>query len=88
MTDEQRVAVLEQLNDICPDTFDEGPFAPWKFTALTRNDDRWTLSFENSEGRSSASFTFQGDAVDANGIVAKRWFTRARKALNEWERDR
>ena len=48
--DEHKKAALAHLNEICPDTFDEGEFGPWEFTDLSRDGDEWTLSFSNSEG--------------------------------------
>jgi hypothetical protein len=57
-----------------PDTFDEGSFGPWEFTALSRNGDEWKLSFTNSIGADS-TFEFAGDCVEgAHNAVVSDWF--------------
>lgn len=80
-----KTAALAHLNDICPDTFDEGTFGPWTFTDLTRAGSAWTLSFDNSTGSDAVAFTFDGDCIDANGGVVSDWFEEINKAILDWE---
>ncbi|MBX3216786.1 MAG: hypothetical protein KF850_32425 [Labilithrix sp.] len=85
LTDEQKKQALSHLNEICPDTFDEGEFGPWKFTDLARDGARWTLAFENRDGADRVSFEFAGDCVDDGGIVVTDWFEQINARILEWE---
>lgn len=85
LSDEHKKAALDHLNEICPDTFDEGEFGPWQFTGLSRNGETWTLSFSNSEGGDSVEFTFAGDCVDGSGGVVSDWFEQINTAIIDWE---
>lgn len=76
---------LEHLNEICPDTFDEGEFGPWTFHQLSRQGSRWALSFDNSKGQDCVLFTFEGDCVDEDGVVNDEWFEQASDAISDWE---
>ncbi len=77
---------LAHLNDICPDTFDEGDFGPWKFTDLTREGDQWTLTFNNGEASGDdVEFTFAGSCRDG-GEVDQNWFQQVNAAILVWER--
>ena len=86
LSDEHKKIALAHLNDICPDTFDEGEFGPWKFTDLSRNEDRWTLAFDNCEGGDSVRFTWATDCVNAEGSIVDDWFEQISAAILEWER--
>lgn len=85
LSDAHKQAALAHLNDICPDTFDEGEFGPWTFTDLRRAGDQWTLDFDNAEGSDSVTFPFAGDCVDADGSVVDDWFEQINAAIIEWE---
>ncbi len=78
-----KAAALAQLNDIAPDTFDEGEFGPWTFTDLTREGDEWTLSFDNGEA-DSVTFTHTGDCI-VDGAMSQDWFEQINAAILEWE---
>lgn len=84
-SDDHKKAALSHLNEICPDTFDEGEFGPWTFGDITREGDTWTLAFSNSEGVDSVSFTFAGDCVTESGSVVDDWFEQINSAIIEWE---
>lgn len=85
LSDAHKQAALAHLNDICPDTFDEGEFGPWTFTDLSREGDEWTLDFDNAEGSDAVKFTFAGDCVDDDGITSQDWFEQINAAILEWE---
>ncbi|MEX1365212.1 MAG: hypothetical protein AB1Z98_18945 [Nannocystaceae bacterium] len=87
LSDAHKQAALEHLNEICPDTFDEGEFGPWKFTGLSRKGDEWSLAFENSEGDDGITFTFAGDCVDGSGSVVDEWFEQINSGILEWEQE-
>lgn len=87
LTDAHKQVALAHLNDISPDTFDEGEFGPWTFTGLHREGDEWTLDFDNAEGGDSVTFTFAGDCVDADGTASQDWFEQINAAILEWEND-
>lgn len=87
LSDAHKKAALAHLDDIAPDTFDEGEFGPWTFTGLDREGDEWTLDFDNSEGSDSVTFTFSGDCLDDSGGVVKEWFEEINTALLAWEQD-
>ena len=84
LTDDDREAALAHLNEICPDTFDEGEFAPWTFTGLQRIEDLWTLSFDNANGSDQVEFTYTGGCVD-DGIVTNDGFEAVNTAIQAWE---
>lgn len=85
LSDAHKQAALAHLNDICPDTFDEGDFGPWTFTGLRREGDAWTLDFDNAEGSDAVTFTFAGDCVDEDGGVVQDWFEQINAAIIDWE---
>jgi hypothetical protein len=85
LTEKSKKVALEHLNEICPDTFDEGEFGPWKFTALERDGASWTLSFNNVNGEGSVMFDFDGDCLDAKGIVVSDWFEQINAAILVYE---
>lgn len=85
LTDEHREIGLAHLNEICPDTFDEGEFGPWTFTSLGRKDDAWTLEFDNSAGSDLVEFTYAGGVVDDGGGVSHDWFEQVSAAIQTWE---
>lgn len=85
LSDAHKQAALEHLNEIGPDTFDEGEFGPWKFTDLAREGDQWSLAFENSEGADGITFTFAGDCIDGSDSVVDEWFEQINSGILEWE---
>jgi hypothetical protein len=85
LTEGHKTAALLHLNEICPDTFDEGEFGPWTFTDLTREGDNWTLSFDNSEGSDAVTFRFVGDCVDESSVVVDEWFEQVNSTILDWE---
>ena len=89
LSTEHKTLALKHLNDIAPDTFNEGQFGSWKFTSLRREEDRWNVGFRNSGASDGdvASFTFAGDAVDASGSVSSDWFEALSAAILNWEQD-
>lgn len=87
LSEEHKKIALAHLNDICPDTFDEGEFGPWSFTDLSRDGDNWSLSFDNSEGEDCVAFKWAADCVDEHGGVVQDWFEQINAAILEWESD-
>lgn len=85
LSDTHKEVVLTHLNDICPDTFDEGEFGPWTFTGLTRDGSTWTVSFENALGDESAGFDYDGDCVDERGVVDPDFFEQLSGSISAWE---
>ena len=87
LSPEHKALALAHLNDIAPDTFDEGQFGQWKFSTLQREDDRWNLAFSNtgSSDGDVVSFAFAGDAIDARGSVNPAWFEALSAAVLDWE---
>jgi len=85
LTEQHVQIILAHLNDISPDTFDEGSFGPWNFTGLKRDNDQWTLEFSYAEGDDCVGFTYAGDCVDAEGGVSDEWFDQVNDAILEWE---
>ena len=88
LSEGHKTAALLHLNEICPDTFDEGEFGPWTFTNLSRDGDSWTLSFGNSEGSDSVTFSYAGDCVDdydESSRVISDWFEQINSTILEWE---
>jgi hypothetical protein len=85
LSDAHKQAALAHLNEIAPDTFDEGEFGPWTFTGLRREDDTWVLEFDNAEGADGVRFKYAGDCVDEAGSVADDWFEQINQAILEWE---
>jgi hypothetical protein len=87
LSDSHRQASLAHLNEIAPDTFDEGSFGPWSFTNLRREGAEWTLSFTNADGASRVGFTYEGDCVNASGAIVDEWFEKLNDAIFQWEAD-
>ncbi len=85
LSDEHKKAALSHLNEICPDTFNEGEFGPWTFTDLAREGEEWTLQFNNSEGADLVNFGFSGNCIDDSGGVVDEWFEKINAAIIEWE---
>ena len=88
LSEGHKTAALLHLNEICSDTFDEGEFGPWTFTNLSRDGDSWTLSFGNSEGSDSVTFSYAGDCVDdydESSRVISDWFEQINSTILEWE---
>jgi len=88
LSEAHKTAALLHLNEIGPDTFDEGEFGPWTFTNLSRDGDSWTLSFGNSEGSDSVTFSYAGDCVDdydESSRVISDWFEQINSTILEWE---
>lgn len=79
--------VLAHLNEIAPDTFDEGSFGRWTFTSLRRDADTWALAFTNTGAVDGdlTTFHFAGDCVDADGRVSDAWFEAVNTAVLDWE---
>jgi hypothetical protein len=84
---EHKKSVLDHLNHIAPDTFDEGEFGRWRFSSLAREGSRWRVGFENSGAPDGdvVSFAFEGDCVDEQGIVRSEWFEALNDAVMSWE---
>lgn len=79
-------AALAHLNEICPDTFDEGSFGPWTFTTLSREANTWRLAFSNSTGDDAVRFSFDGACVQGpHNIVNNAWFDAVNAAILVWE---
>jgi hypothetical protein len=87
LAEEHRQIVLAHLNDIAPDTFNEGEFSDWSFPTLKLEGSTWMLAFRNSgtEGSEVVQFSFEGDAVDANGAVQEDWMEALNAAIFGWE---
>ena len=79
-------AALAHLNEICPDTFDEGSFGPWTFTSLTREGNTWRLAFSNSTGDDAVRFTFAEPCVEGpHNSINSNWFEAVNSAILDWE---
>ena len=76
--------VCSWLNELAPDTFDEGEFGEWTFQSIKINDGEWVVEFHNSEGDDSVSFTHSGGAV-VEGVVESSWMDRLNQAILQWE---
>jgi len=63
---------LSELNEIAPDTVDEGDYGPWNFTKLTKKGNTYTLSFTNSEGKDKFVFDFEEPLI-VDGRVNQKW---------------
>lgn len=89
VTPEHKQIVLAHLNDIAPDTFNEGSFHRWRFWGLKREADQWRVNFSNSshEGDEGdgVSFEHAGDCVDADGGIHAEWFEALNAAILRWE---
>jgi hypothetical protein len=85
LSDDHKQAALAHLNEIAPDTFDEGEFGPWTFTGLSREGDTWTLEFDNAEGGDAIGFVFAGNCVEDSGGIVDEWFEQINGAILEWE---
>jgi hypothetical protein len=79
-------AIVDALNDVAPDTFDEGDHGPWTFSKLASKAGRWTLVFEAGGQPGSVSFPFDGHCLDEDGTMATDWYeSGAVPALHAWE---
>lgn len=88
LSEAHKSAALRHLNQICPDTFDEGEFGPWSFIDLERQGEKWTLSFKNGQTDSDdVTFAYAGDCLGPDGTVSQDWFERINEAILEWEQD-
>ena len=85
LTDEHKKRALDHLNEICPDTFNEGAFGPWTFTDLARTGATWTLSFSNASGRDRVQFECDASCVDEDESIPSRWFDALNARIIEWE---
>jgi len=75
--------VLFDLNDVAPDTLDGGAYSGWKFTALEKKGDEWTLRYTNN-GHPKGDFVrfkHAGPCV-VDGHPSKKWEDAAFDALN------
>ncbi len=84
LTQKEIKLALDTLNDIAPDTVDEGEFGPWKFTNLTKNGDEYSLSFTNVDGPSCFVFNFKNPLIIDNQVNEK-WTQKIMDLSIEWE---
>jgi hypothetical protein len=85
---EHRKILLDHLNEIAPDTFNEGEFSGWQFRTIDVVDgSTWMVAFRNSgtEGSEVLQFSFEGDALDGDGGVRDAWTDALNKAIFAWE---
>ena len=86
MNDEQQEYIIGFLNDVAPDTFNEGRYASWEFTKVTRKGDIWTLTFEADGIPGKLTFPMKGECVDEEGLMSEVWFDQALvPAIAAWE---
>jgi hypothetical protein len=85
LTQEHKRRTLDHLNDICPDTFDEGAFGPWTFTDLTQKGATWTLSFSNKSGRDCVEFDSDASCLDEDERISSEWFDALNARILTWE---
>ncbi len=94
MDTKTKKAILDFLNEIAPDTYDEGEYSKWEFTDVSQKGDTYTVYFENEHYeangyRESSSVTFATSAppVDENEdpLVNLEWIEVLDKAILEWE---
>ncbi len=85
---EHRQTLLSHLNDIAPDTFNEGDYGNWDFRTIQLEGSTWMVAFRNSgtDGSEVLQFSFEGDAVDAEGRVQDAWMDALNEAIFAWER--
>lgn len=89
LSPEHTKIVLAHLNQIAPDTFNEGEFGRWKFTNVSRNGADWYVGFTNSgvvDG-DGVSFAFDGECVGEHGSIRSEWFEALNSAVLAWETD-
>jgi hypothetical protein len=87
LSDTDRTNLLDEVNEVSPDTFDEGPLGPWKFTDVARSGSTWTLSFVNREGKGAISFEYDGAAFDEDGLVSEGWSEQLNDAVATYEEE-
>ena len=81
--------VLKFLNQIAPDTFNEGEFGNWTFTSLARKGDEWRIGFRNRAAADGDVLTFElaGEAFDPAGNLRQEWLDALNNAIFGWEGD-
>ncbi|MBK7882628.1 MAG: hypothetical protein IPJ81_01415 [Chitinophagaceae bacterium] len=84
--------ILRFLNDVAPDTYNEGEYGNWEFKDVTKDGNEYTIDFENehyeAEGeRNSDSITFTTDLapLNADGGVNLDWLDILNKTLQDEE---
>ncbi len=80
--------VLYDLNDVAPDTLDEGAYSRWRFTALERTGNTWTLKYTNS-GHPDGDFVrfdHAGPCV-IDGRTSRKWEDAVFEALSDENAD-
>lgn len=87
--DESEVAtVLEHLNDVAPDTFDEAGLGNWTFTGIEKTATKWVVAFDVGEESDAVAFATKHHLVDAQGQTSSRWFDALGKAVSRWSETR
>jgi hypothetical protein len=79
--------VLDDLNEIAPDTVDEGKFGPWTFDAIEKTKTHWLVGFENSTGSDIVAFKSKHPLANDNKS-SQKWTDDLMDAIREWEEGR
>lgn len=78
-------ALCKHINQIAPDTFDEGEFGPWNFLKVTREGTSWRIKFDNAEGIDEVTFQQESPGLLANGNIDEPWMESLNHAVSIWE---
>ena len=83
---EQKKEALAYLNEIAPDTFDEGEFGSWRFTSISRSEEEWRIGFRNRSAADGDVLTFRlaGEAMEG-GAPRQAWSDALQRAVFDWE---
>jgi hypothetical protein len=79
--------VLDDLNEVAPDTVDEGEFGPWTFEAIEKTKTHWLVGFENSEGSDIVAFKSKHPLAN-DDLRSQEWTEDLMDAIREWEEGR
>ncbi|MBN1499089.1 MAG: hypothetical protein JW982_02960 [Spirochaetes bacterium] len=84
LSDREKKTVLDGLNEICPDTFNEGSHGEWEFTDIVQDGKKWIVHFNNDSGTDYVSFNYDGSCVSKNDM-SQDWFESLSAAVSDWE---
>ncbi|MCU0655337.1 MAG: hypothetical protein MUF64_08635 [Polyangiaceae bacterium] len=74
LTRAERKVVLEHLNEIAPDTFDEGELGPWSFEDISVVNGEFRVAASNRDGETALWFKHPGPVLGGPGRVNPSWF--------------
>lgn len=84
LEEEEVATVLQHLNDISPDTFDEAGLGNWEFTGIEQTAKAWIVAFDVRGESDFVSFSCKHHFVEADGQPTEKWVSALSRAIAKW----